>query len=147
MSTSLSYETTSPLTHHIRDRIQIRIDSLASNYEWWCEPICFFNDPNKPTHLSGNTKLFLLLDDLAIDSFMAHADATKIAELLTSASQEFGVAWNLSFEGAHVGCISRGVIDEDGAASLHSLLEICSMMGVDPVEMNRGEILRAHPDR
>ncbi len=147
MSTSLSYETTSPLTDDIRNQIRAHIDSLASDYEWWCEPICFFDDPNKPRFLTGNTKLFLLLDDPATDSFMAHADATKIAQLLSSASQQFGVAWNLSLEGSHVGSISGGALDEDGAASLNSLLEICSMMGVDPVDMKREEILVSYADR
>lgn len=78
---------------------------------------------------------------------MAHSDAAKIAQLLSSASQEFGVAWNLSLEGSHVGSISGGVLDEDGLASLNSLLEICSMMGVDPVDLKREEILASHADR
>jgi hypothetical protein len=78
---------------------------------------------------------------------MAHADATKISRLLSSASKEFGVAWNLSPEDSHVGRISGGALDEDGIESLNSLLEICGVMGVDPSDLKREEILALHADR
>jgi hypothetical protein len=107
----------------------------------------FFDRADLPGYLTGNTKLFLLLDDPATDSFMAHADATKIVECLVSASRAFGVGWKLSIEGQPVGTISDGVPSEDVVNALASLFEICAMMGIDPSEMNRDEILAAHADR
>jgi len=147
MSTSLSYQTTSTVAEEVRDQICSYINSLASKYEWWCEPVCFFDDPNYPNFVKGNTKLFLLIDDPAIDSFMAHADATKITELLADASKTFGVGWNLSLEGSPVGTIANGTLDEEASASLNSLLEICGMMGVDPMTLDREDILKSHVDR
>lgn len=147
MSTSLSYETASQVGDKLRDQIRTHVEAAASGYEWWCESICFFDHPDKRQHLTGDTKLFLLLDDPAIDSFMAHADAMKIAECLASASREFGVSWNLSLGGAPVGTISNGTLEDDVLASLNSLLDFCTMMGVEPTELNRTDILASYADR
>ena len=147
MSTSLSYVSDAPVSADVRSSITSHIESASADYEWWCEPIHFFDRPDLPDHATGDTKLFLLLDDPSADSFMAHADATKIVELLSSASREFGVNWKLSLEGAPVGNIVDGKPDSDASDSLDGLLEICTMMGADPFDYDRAAILAANPDR
>ena len=147
MSSSLSYESYAPLAEDVRSSVTAHIESAAGDYDWWCEPIHFFDRPDLPEHLTGNTKLFLLHDDPSSDSFMAHADATKIVELLASASREFGISWKLSLEGAPVGNVVDGAPDADATDSLNGLLEICTMMGFDPSDFDRAEILAANPDR
>lgn len=147
MSASLSYESSSAVATDARAAILAHIESASAGYDWWCEPIHFYDNPYSPDRLTGNTKLFLLHDDPAIESFMAHADATKILDVLSSASREFGVNWNLTLEGASVGTITAGQPDTNAVESLASLLEICEMMGIDHSELNRAEILADNPDR
>ncbi len=42
--------------------------------------------------------------------------------------------------------MSEGILDENTIASLYSLLEICNIFGVDPLDLNRKEILTVHVD-
>lgn len=147
MSSSLSYETCEPLYGDLRSAVVSDVEAAASGYEWWCEPICFFDRPDADGRLTGNTKLFLLLDEPAVDSFMAHADASKIVECLAAASLKYGVRWKPAMEGSPVGEIANGVPDSNVAMALQSLLEICALMGMNPSEQDREAILAAHRGR
>jgi hypothetical protein len=95
MSASLTYATAHPLKRAARSRILAFVKRDTDGYQWWAESMLFYDDPQRPDHLVGNTKLLTLSDDPGIDSFMAGCDMERIVRTLEAASAKFGVAWEL----------------------------------------------------
>jgi hypothetical protein len=147
MSASLAYATGAPVADDVRSSLREFITRSTAGHQWWAESILFYDDPELPGHVVGATKLFVLLDDPAIDSFMAHADMAKIIDVLELSSERFGVEWELSIAGTPVGRIARGQRDEALAQAMTELLEICDVMDVDPTTLDRESILREYRDR
>ena len=147
MSSSLSYHSDAPLVADLRASILTHISDAIAGYEWWCEPLRLTEEAGRPECLAGTTKLMVALEDMVSDSFMAYVDATKILQVLSSASLEFGVTWELSAEGSPVGKIVAGTPDAETNNSVGGLLEICTMMGANPLELDRDAILAANKDR
>ncbi|MBX6316052.1 MAG: hypothetical protein IRY99_24535 [Isosphaeraceae bacterium] len=141
------YNTVAPVADDVRSSLCEFITQSTAGHQWWAESILFYDDPQHPGHLVGDTKLFVLLDDPAIDSFMAHADLERIVVALESSSARFGVDWDLSLAGAPIGSITRGRRDAALAQAVMGLLEACGEMGVDPATLDRENILREYHDR
>jgi len=73
MSASIGYHTIQPVAAEQKMMILKSIEDLTLDYEWWAEPMIFYDHPDYPGHLCGDTKLFCLIDDeagVAHDSFM-----------------------------------------------------------------------------
>jgi hypothetical protein len=147
MSASLTYATATPVDDARRSAILAFIKEDTAGYQWWSESIAFYDDPNRPDHVVGNTKLFVLIDDPALDSFMASSDMDRIVSALEGASAKFGVDWQLFLQDNPAGTVSKGKRDERTGKSLKGLLSICEAMGVDPGDLNRVSILEQYRKR
>ena len=123
------------------------IRAETAGYQWWAESITFYDDPKRPGHLVGNTKLFVLIDDPALDSFMASSDMDRIVTALESASAKFGINWQLFLQDSPAGTVSGGRRDDRAANSVKGLLSICEAMGVDTSELDRVSILAQYRER
>ena len=147
MSASLTYATATPVDNDQRSAILAFINEDTAGHQWWAESIVFYDDPNRPGHVVGNTKLFVLIDDPALDSFMASSDMDRIISALEKSSAKFGVDWHLFLQDNPAGTVSKGKRDERAEKSVKGLLSICHAMDVDPEDLNRGSILEQYRDR
>lgn len=150
MGASMGYRTTTPIPEVLATKVLSDIKKFTEGYEWWAESITFFDHPNFPGHLCGDTKLFCMLDGetgLAHDSFMAYTDADKIISVLEKVSSIHGVDWAINFEDAEVGRVVSGKQTNELCAHREMLLEFCTMMDVDPKSLDRKTILSQYPDR
>ena len=59
MGVTLDYKTRAPIVADIRDTIQAEVQQLASNHDWWCEPIWFCNIRGNEGELEGWNKIYL----------------------------------------------------------------------------------------
>jgi hypothetical protein len=147
MSASLTYATVAAEDDARRSAILAFIKKDTDGYQWWAESMLFFDDPKRPGHLVGNTKLFVLIDDPALDSFMASSDMERIVSTLEKTSAKFGVDWQLFLQDNPAGAISKGTRDMRAAKSVKGLLSICDAMGVDPSGLDRASILKQYRNR
>src|SRR5262245_11415881 len=129
MSASLSYASTRPVTAEERTAVLDFVREHTDGYRWWAEPIHFTDDPDNPDRLVGNTGLFRLIDDPALDNFMASADMDRIVVTLEAASAEFGIDWQLYLEGHLAGTVTDGHADEQADAAIAGLRSICADLG------------------
>src|SRR4051794_10876075 len=102
MSASLTY-VTPPLPESVRSAIREFVDQEAAGYQWWAESLTFFEDPKRPGQLVGNTKLFRLIDDPVVDSYMASVDMDRIVRCLEASSAHFEIDWQLYLQETPVG--------------------------------------------
>ncbi len=98
---------------------------IASERQWWSEPLSFFEDANEPDLLTGSTKLIhRYLEDNAgnrravdyrDDMLMGMADYLRIIEILTYYSKEHEFTWTLFYPASPrdktIGKIVDGEID------------------------------------
>src|SRR5262245_53193322 len=132
MSASLSYASTRPVTAEERAAVTEFVRAHTEGYRWWAESILFYKDPDNPDSLVGNTRLFRLIDDPAIDGFMASADMDRIVVALEAVSAELGIDWQLYLEGHPVGTVQGGHADEQADAAIAGLRGLCADLGLDP---------------
>ena len=146
MSVCLRYESATNCRWDLRQKIRDRIASSQEHYQWWCEPIYFFNDDaDHKSRLSGSTKLYCIIEDQSVDKHMAHLDILKIVEFLKSASSEFSTDWVLSLEDKELGAIESGEPCDDLEFHLDMLADV---HGYDPEQFpSRDDVLAAFPDR
>jgi hypothetical protein len=147
MTASVSYATTRPLSGEQRAALRDFVAQEVAGYEWWADPLELADDPDRPGHLAGTTRLFVLLPEPAVDSFMASADMERIVRVLELASARFNLGWKLAVEGVPSGEIADGKRNGDVAEAIQALLEICELMGVRPEELDREAILEDNPGR
>lgn len=128
MGQSITYSTLEPVTAPVRKAIEAEAKRLNLERDWWCENIIFFKHRDKPKHLVGDTKLFIVgieddfdneeeeqsEDAFDDDLFMAFYDARFILLTLAKWSQEFGVSWEVSMAGETVGSVVGGKIKPQG---------------------------------
>lgn len=105
-----------------------RAEELAERYDWWNEPLWFYESTLKPFHLTGSTELTrnnpvdenglpILGSEIAPrdNSLLAYIDLQRLVGLLEILSSEFQVHWTLfrpdAFETFHLGAISDGAAD------------------------------------
>jgi hypothetical protein len=55
---SISYTSEQSVTEAVR--ASISGDPALQSRDWWCESVNFFDNPNTPGRLSGDTKLMLI---------------------------------------------------------------------------------------
>jgi hypothetical protein len=60
MSVSFSYRTVHSVDAKTKAEILESAKRTNQEREWWCEPLAFFDHPEYPDSLAGDTKLFLL---------------------------------------------------------------------------------------
>ncbi len=151
MAASIIYRSASVVQDDISSQVKDYISESTQGYEWWCEPITFFDHPEFPGRLYGASKLFCLLDDteegVAHDSFMADTDMSKIASILSEVSRKYGLDWILLFEGQEIGGVKQGELTPEFEEQTKMHLEVCTIMEVDPGSLNREEILKIYKDR
>jgi len=121
MGVSITYNTTGPVSPDIRASVMAEADERNREHLWWCENLVFVTDPERPTHLVGDTKLFLpgyslpgggCVDvDPDDDSLMAYRDARYILGLLASWARAYDLEWEVSVE-APVGLVGSTGPDE-----------------------------------
>ena len=141
MSTSITYATMEPLASEQREALRAFIARGTAEYEWWAEPIQLLDDPQRPGHLSGRTRLCVRLADPAVDSFMASTDFERIVRALESASASFNVGWDLALAGEPAGTIESGRRSPEVEGALQDLLQVCELSGVHPEDLDREAIL------
>ena len=145
MSASLTYASSEPLAASKRLAVVKSIKASTRSHQWWAESMNFYDDTERPGHIVGNTKLFLLSPDPAIDSFMASSDMERIVIALEKASTKYFVGWQLLLQGEPAGTIQGGRRDDRTERSIKGLLSICEAMGVDPSTMRRSAIISQRP--
>ena len=148
MGVSLSYTSTPDINRDQRSSILSEAREVNGRRQWWCESINFFDDPNNPNRLSGDTKVFLTgytADDGSYvevdpthDTIMALRDISVIVDSLRRWSEQYGVSWQLVMEGQNAGAISDGQIDPDVEVFLDGMREMAVALGA--VDVSDAEI-------
>jgi len=115
----------------------MRNDADQISHDWWAEGISFFADPEGLGRAYGDTKLFLLFQELEAedDSAMAWRDASLIIEQLEHWSASYGISWNLSCAGEISGSITNGHRDSALENFLADIKEIAEL--ADPITPER----------
>ena len=156
LAVSLDFRSTSSVADDLKKKIQVEGEAINQNFEWWCEPIVFFTDPQKRNNLTGSTKLFLIgysTDDRGYvevdpdeDSYMAHRDASFIIEKIAEWSKKYHINWHISVAGAKIGQIKNGKID----GQVREFLEAMSQRSKDDPSVRQtveNKILEKYKDR
>lgn len=157
MSAALGYATTQPVAEDVRLAIVRECQQIADSRDWWCESILFYDDPERPGHLVGASKLFLpgygtpahyVEVDPLEDMFMACRDAAFILDTLSRWAQEHSLEWEVEFEDP-IGTVGAGGPD-DGVDDVLQMLAAES--GFDLAdraagETRAGEISRKYASR
>ena len=122
MAVSLDYSSTSSVSDDLEEKIQTEVKVINNNFDWWCEPIAFFTDPQNRDKLTGSTKLFLIgyssdggkyvEVDPDEDSYLAHRDASFIIEKIVEWSKKYNINWKISVAGTEIGQIKNGHVDD-----------------------------------
>jgi hypothetical protein len=146
MGTSISYSTIAPVPDWDRPALIAALNDASNSREWWAEAILLFDNPHLTGHVCGDTKLFCLVDDIAVDCFMATKDAEFIVETLEAASKRFEVDWQLSLAGVSAGKIINGRRDDTVQKTLSSFALISDVAG-DFDSYDRADLLHQYPDR
>jgi hypothetical protein len=151
MGVSLTYETESAVSASARQEIIAAAKELVLSREWWCEPFIFFEHPNEPERLIGDSKLFIPAEEVSFedDSFMAWRDAQFIIGKLAEWARGYSLAWRLSMEGHEMGGVTsegpdQRVAEFFGVLALESGYDIS-----DPSKVERiaAHLFQKHADR
>lgn len=154
MSVSMSYVTRESVPEDVKKSIQSEAQKLDSGHDWWCESICFFDNPRFPDRLCGDTKLFLMgyttdtgdyIDvDVDEDNLMAASDALFIIDHLCRWSKEHGISWDVIVEGEKIGTIENG---EAGKYLKEYFEEMKETSSIPPDEENIKKISEKYSSR
>jgi hypothetical protein len=127
MSVQFCYASTNALDGPGRDRLINRIEADVPGHRWWAESICLWATDDG---VAGSTRLMMLSVEPEEDCVMAWVDAVHIAKLLQSYAREFGITWDLSFDGE----IPMGRItgEDSDAATFKALNMLLDMGDVEP---------------
>ena len=123
MGVSLEYSTARPVTEPTLVRILRLAEGENSSREWWCEPIWISEKPGVEGQAFGSTKLFCMIDDEDVDTYMAYLDIQEIARFLIELSGSTGTDWELRIEGSPVGLIRSGRMDEGLSGAIEAFLQ------------------------
>jgi len=129
VSTSLTYWSNASIANDLQQQLKHEADQLS--HDWWAEGISFFADPDGLNRAYGDSKLFLLHEELEAedDSAMAWRDASLIVDQLEHWSASYGISWSLSCAGETVGAVTNGNRDSALVDFLAEIKEIAEITG------------------
>ncbi len=147
MGVSLGYISTKPVTAQEHRRLLDLTAEANEAYDWWCEPIWIADDPNDAGHAFGSTKLFCMIDNEDVDTYMAYLDVGEIVRFLSSAAKRLGMEWRLEVEGAPFGTVTAAGPDDELQANLKMFLDMFPG-DFEPLRLrSRADILAEWSDR
>jgi hypothetical protein len=139
MGVSLSYRVEELVNPDVVRTILDETNRLRGEYDWWCEPIIFFEmspPAERGRRLAGDTKLFLdswtsagvLVEVEHTDEYetMVRRDTMFVLERLRKWSERYGLRWILEMADADYGEIAAGKVSS-------ATLETFARDGIDVV--------------
>lgn len=111
MGVSFTYRTNESVSDETRASITEEANSMKRSWTT-TESIIFFDDPECPDRLTGDSKIFIegLAETLPGNGGVG--DTRFIIEKLCEWSTRFGLSWHITAEGADIGDIRAGKADE-----------------------------------
>ena len=117
MGTSLDYHSIQAVPEPARTAVIRELKARNASRTWWAEGICLYDDPEKPEHIFGSTKLFLpgygsggehrkVLP--RHDIVMAYCDGKYLVRTFQRLSRRYDITWCLEIEGNPIAVIQRG---------------------------------------
>jgi len=107
MGVSLGYSSTLPVEPVNHQQLLSLAAESNKAYDWWCESIWISNERNEKGMAFGSTKLFRMIDDENVDTYMAYLDVCEIIKFLKMVSVRLGIEWEVKIEGAPFGGVTR----------------------------------------
>lgn len=124
MGVSLGYQSKRPVAGITLEELQTAIQERNAAREWWSEGIHLFAQPNEAGNLYGSTKLFRMISDSTVDTYMVYLDLLEIADFLASSGKRFGIEWQLDIDGAPLGETSAAGPDPELQETLETFLDM-----------------------
>lgn len=147
MGVSLNYSSTEPVSPEDHQKLITLMTEANKNYEWWCENIWISSQLNDNKCAFGSTKLYCMIDDPAVDHYMAYLDVGEIIRFLSSIAKELGIEWQLNIEGSTFGKVTTVGPDDELEVQYSSFL---TWFGSDITKLqsqSREDILAEWSDR
>lgn len=147
MGVSLGYRTAEKVDRSTVSAIRKLAAKKNREYDWWCEAIWIGEKVDESGAAFGFTKLFCMIDDEDVDTYMAYLDVKEIVDFFCEVSKQTKTAWDFAIEGSELGKVEKGKRDAALRENLEMFLDLFPGDFESVKKKGRKQILREWKDR